>query len=708
MSQWIRAGLRTGIKTTAYPAAPETAPGVSPGLPVGGPHPRDAVAELIARCPTGAISASDAEAVVDARRCVHCYRCRRGVATPLEWADGYEWATHGPTDDPHRQLGPAFRRSAHVIVVDAGDCGACLNEVKQLAGPYYNMHRLGFFLTPTPRHADVLLVVGPVTDHMRIALLKTWEAMPAPKRVRAVGRRLRPELRRRGRRGERAAGGRGGARTAAPPARHPARVAHDGRARARRRRQMSAFTAWLAAVGTLCGAGIVLGIALPARHAPRVIALLGTLAALATLGLGAHALSGGAPAATAIWTIPAAGDVVLHADALSALFLLVTGVVILAASIFIATSLPPILETYSGRAFAVLYFGLVASVVWVLVASDVFSFFVAWEIMSIVSYLLVLFEHEQEANRRAGYLMLAMSEAGALAALLGFLLLAAHAGSQDFAHMRTAAPTLDGDIRLAILLLTLFGFGVKAGLVPVNAWLPRAYTAAPAPFVPVLAGATLNLGLYGIFRVNADLVSPTSVLPGVVTLVVGTLSALLGILHATTDGDLKTLLAHSSIENAGIITAGFGAGLVFAAAGRPVLSSVAFLVALYHLVNHALFKTLLFVSAGVVEQRAGTRDLDRLGGLVRRMRWTALAALVGVLSIAAMPPFNGFVSEWLTLQTLLRSAELASVGVKVIFALCGAGLALTAALAVTCFAKVFAMGFLGMARSAEADEAREA
>jgi Ni,Fe-hydrogenase III small subunit len=187
MSQWIRAGLRTGIKTTAYPAAPETAPGVSPGLPVGGPHPRDAVAELIARCPTGAISASDAEAVVDARRCVHCYRCRRGVATPLEWADGYEWATHGPTDDPHRQLGPAFRRSAHVIVVDAGDCGACLNEVKQLAGPYYNMHRLGFFLTPTPRHADVLLVVGPVTDHMRIALLKTWEAMPAPKRVLAVG-----------------------------------------------------------------------------------------------------------------------------------------------------------------------------------------------------------------------------------------------------------------------------------------------------------------------------------------------------------------------------------------------------------------------------------------------------------------------------------------------------------------------------------------
>jgi hydrogenase-4 component B len=195
--------------------------------------------------------------------------------------------------------------------------------------------------------------------------------------------------------------------------------------------------------------------------------------------------------------------------------------------------------------------------------------------------------------------------------------------------------------------------------------------------------------------------------PGVIALVIGTVSALVGILYATTDNDLKTLLAHSSIENAGIITSGFGAGFVFTASAKPALAAVAFLVGLYHLVNHSVYKTLLFVGAGIVDDSAGSRDLDRLGGLIRRMPRTALAMLVGVLSIAALPPFNGFVSEWLTLQTLLRSAELSSVGVRIVFALCGAGLALTAALAVTCFVKLFAMGFLGMSRSPGADEARE-
>jgi hydrogenase-4 component B len=223
----------------------------------------------------------------------------------------------------------------------------------------------------------------------------------------------------------------------------------------------------------------------------------------------------------------------------------------------------------------------------------------------------------------------------------------------------------------------------------------------------VLAGATLNLGLYGIVRVNADLLPAASVTPGVIALIVGTISALVGILYATTDNDLKSLLAHSSIENAGIITAGFGAGFVFTAVGTPALAAIALLVALYHLVNHSLYKTLLFIGAGVVGDRTGTRDLDRLGGLIRRMPWTALGMLAGVLSIAALPPFNGFVSEWLTLQTFLRSAELSAVGVKIVFALCGAGLALTAALAVTCFVKVFAMGFLGVSRSPEAEQASE-
>jgi Ni,Fe-hydrogenase III small subunit len=186
MSQWVIRGIRAGIKTTGYPRAPERAPGVTPGLPVGGDLGAGAaaIAEL---CPTHALEQADGRISVDYRRCIHCYRCARGVARPLAWQAGYEWAgLAGESRTPERLGGP-FRRSVHILVVDAGDCGACLNEVKQLNNPYYNMHRLGFFITPTPRHADVLLVVGPVTDHMRLALKKIHDAMPTPKRVVAVG-----------------------------------------------------------------------------------------------------------------------------------------------------------------------------------------------------------------------------------------------------------------------------------------------------------------------------------------------------------------------------------------------------------------------------------------------------------------------------------------------------------------------------------------
>lgn len=186
MSQWVIRGLRTGIKTTAYPAREEHAPGVTPGLPVGGLFGQDAE-RIAARCPSGALVADNGEVIVDESRCIHSYRCVRGVTPPLGWKDTYEWAVPTEIGSKHHALGQPFRRSIHILVVDAGDCGACLNEVKQLNNPYYNMHRLGFFITPTPRHADVLLVVGTVTDHMKDALLKIHAAMPTPKRVVAVG-----------------------------------------------------------------------------------------------------------------------------------------------------------------------------------------------------------------------------------------------------------------------------------------------------------------------------------------------------------------------------------------------------------------------------------------------------------------------------------------------------------------------------------------
>jgi Ni,Fe-hydrogenase III small subunit len=184
MSQWVINGIRTGIKTTDYPARPETAAGVSPGLPVAGDYPVENIPALIARCPTNVFREGERGLIVEGRRCIHCYRCVHEMKAPVTWEKSYEW---GMSRDGQQYLGGPFKRSIHICVIDAGDCGACLNEVKQLNNPYYNMHRLGFFITPTPRHADVMLVVGPGTDHMKFALRKAYDAMPTPKRVIAVG-----------------------------------------------------------------------------------------------------------------------------------------------------------------------------------------------------------------------------------------------------------------------------------------------------------------------------------------------------------------------------------------------------------------------------------------------------------------------------------------------------------------------------------------
>jgi hydrogenase-4 component B len=448
-----------------------------------------------------------------------------------------------------------------------------------------------------------------------------------------------------------------------------------------------------------CGAGILLSLALRPGRQALVLAAFGCLAAIAAVVAGTHVLLTGEVFTQPLWSLPGLTMLALRLDRLSGAFVLVTGLVLFPASIYAGGELRG--ESFSGRerVFTVMLLALYASVVLILIAGDALLFLLAWEVMSILCYLLVVSSREGDNGQvGAGYLLLAMSEAGTLAAALGFLLLGLGASSLEFEALKSGASALGPAVRWCVFLLTFFGFGVKAGLVPVNSWLQRAYVGAPRAFTPVLAGATLNLGLYGILRVNADLLPAAQAGTGLVTLVVGTVSALLGILYATTDNDLKAMLAHSSIENVGIVVAGFGAGMVFVATNHPVLAGIAFVAALYHMLNHSLYKALLFFGVGAVEAQTGTRDIDQLGGLIKWMPLTAFAFLIGTLSIAALPPFNGFVSEWLTLQVMLRSAELPSIGAKIVFALCGAGLALTAALAVTCFVKVFAMSFLGMRR----------
>jgi len=448
----------------------------------------------------------------------------------------------------------------------------------------------------------------------------------------------------------------------------------------------------------LCTLGLIISLLFRGKYGSLAIAWFGTLCSIAMMGAAGLRLASGVDSHLKLWALNGFGTLSLHLDPLTAIFLFTAGLIYLSCCIFA----PDYLVHYtkdrdSAGGYAVLHFALMASVVSILSAGDVLTFLIAWECMSILCYLLVNYEQEPGGDLSAGYIMLAMSEAGFLAIVIAFLIAAHAAGGYSFAELRAAH--FSHAALWGVFLLGFFGFGVKAGLVPVNFWLPRSYTASPSIFIPVFAGVTLNLGFYGILRLNADLAPPSGVGPGVLALIVGAITALVGILYATTENDLKKMLAHSSIENAGIIVAGIGAFLVFRNSGNAVPAALALTAALYHMLNHSTYKALLYQGAGHIEAATGTRDMDHLGGLIRSMPALSVVFLAGCLAIAAVPPFNGFVCEWLTLQTFLRSALLSSAAVKIVFALSGAVLALTAALAVTCFVKTYAMSFLGIPRS---------
>ena len=448
----------------------------------------------------------------------------------------------------------------------------------------------------------------------------------------------------------------------------------------------------------LCGAALVLSAIVRDEIAAIVVGWQGAICSILLMVAGAARLAAGQDFTISFWTLDGFGQLSLRIDALSAIFLFAAGLVYLSCCLFVPGYLQRVPNGAAARRYAVLHFALMASVVLILTAGDALMFLLSWECMSILSYLLVNHGQDHQEDPHAGYIMLAMSEAGFLAIVIAFLIIGAQAPGLSFAMLRASASTPSGAAGWAVFLLGLFGFGIKCGLVPVNFWLPRCYTACPPVFIPVLAGITLNLGFYGILRLNGDLAPTIGMGPGLFALVTGSLTALIGILYATTENDMKTMLAHSSIENAGIIVAGIGAFLTFRSSANAAAAAIALTAALYHMVNHSVYKALLFQGAGYIEGETGNRDMDRMGGLIRTLPALSVVLLVGCLAIAAIPPFNGFVSEWLTLQTFLRSALLPSALVKVIFALCGAILALTAALAVTCFVKTYAMTFLGIRR----------
>ena len=341
----------------------------------------------------------------------------------------------------------------------------------------------------------------------------------------------------------------------------------------------------------------------------------------------------------------------------------------------------------------------------VILADDAFTFLVSWEFMSLSSWALVMAHHENAENRRAGYVYIMMAGFGTLALLLAFGLLAGPNGNYAFAGMADVvrpdwAPGL-------ILLLVLLGAGSKAGVVPLHVWLPLAHPAAPSHVSALMSGVMTKVAIYGFVRIVFDLMGSPAWWWSIVVLAVGGISAVLGVLSALMQRDLKRLLAYSTIENVGIIFIGLGLALAFKANGMTAAAALAFTAALLHVINHSLFKSLLFFAAGAVLTATGERDIEKLGGLIQRMPQVAFLALGGCIAISALPPLNGFVSEWLIFQAILLSPDLPQWGLKLMVPAVGAMLALGAALSAACFVRAYGITFLGRARSPAAASASE-
>lgn len=427
-----------------------------------------------------------------------------------------------------------------------------------------------------------------------------------------------------------------------------------------------------------------------------------TCLAIALLAAGAL-LGGGLPAAPLRLGLgaPWGGGTLLALDGLSAWFLLLLGLAGAAASLFAigtpdlpARAVPPYPLFLGGMALTLL-------------AGDGFTLLFGFEMMSLASWVLVAAEHGRAENRRAARLYLTFAALSAACLIPAIGLLAAGAGGRlDFVALRAAPP--EGWRAAAVLVLALAGAGAKAGLVPLHAWLPLAHPAAPSHVSALMSGVMTKVALYVLARLVLDLCGPAQ--PswwGLPVMAMGVAAALLGAVRANLEDDTKTLLACSTIENVGFITIGIGLALAFRGADLGPLAALALGAALLHALNHGVFKTLLFLAAGAVAHAAGSRSLERLGGLVHAMPWTASCALVGALAAASLPPLSGFASEWLLLQALLAGWRVQEIGFQVTAAAAAAIAAMAAALAAAAMVRMFGLVFLGRPRVPRGAGARE-
>lgn len=435
--------------------------------------------------------------------------------------------------------------------------------------------------------------------------------------------------------------------------------------------------------------------------APRALSAAIALqaAGIALLGAGGALVLFGAPGSGAAFR--SSIDPGLGVDGLTGFFLGTLAVVAVPAVFYSRSYLAGVDRS---RVLVALGGLFLIALVGVVMARDPSSFLACWELMTLLPAAAILVRRSDVGVRHAAFVYLAVTHLGGAGVWICVLALAHYGAMSDPAALAAQG----AGVQALIVVAAIVGFGTKAGLMPLHSWLPRAHPVAPSHVSALMSGVMIKFAFYGLIRVLFEWAAPAPLWAGLALLGLGMLSALAGVLYALAQQDLKRLLAFSSIENVGIVALGLGASIVFASQGDETWAAIAFAAALLHILNHAVIKALLFLAAGAFERAVGSLELDRIGGLLRRLPWTGGAFLVGSMAIAGLPPLNGFASEWLTLQALIHIAFGPSLGLGLAGALATAGLAATAALAVLCFVKVVGLALLGAPRRAEAETAVEA
>ena len=440
----------------------------------------------------------------------------------------------------------------------------------------------------------------------------------------------------------------------------------------------------------------------PLRKGKSLLYLLPAVAALNFAASGLY-LTFGAPVNFFSFPISSVFEFFFGGDALSGFFIIVISVLAFSVSVY---SIGYTDKMKNQGLMGFLFNLFILSMIAVVTSGNIITFLISWETMSVISYFLVTIDRDKE-SAKAGLLYAVMTHIGTAFIIVSFLLLYAYTGTMDFSGIRASSAGLPPGIRSLVFLFAVIGFGTKAGVIPLHTWLPRAHPAAPSNISSLMSGVMIKTGIYGIVRITVDVLGQGPEWWGIAIIVIGAVSSILGVLYALMEHDIKRLLAYHSVENIGIILLGVGASMMFRSGGLYNLAAIALIAGLYHTLNHAVFKGLLFLGAGSVMHATHTKNMDDMGGLMRAMPYTGLFFLIGSVSICALPPFNGFVSEWLTFQSLLLGFSSASITSKIVSPLGGAALALTGALAAACFVKAFGISFLGMARSGHAEKARE-